>query len=198
MVTVVQGFYPPFSYGGNYPYDDLRDQPAIVFSVTNGSMLYNNSNMSVDFSTAIGYPQGLQTLMTALTSVSYRASWQGNQTTSLYNATIDTPANLTYVPAGQREFAYNFTNIPLGEQQLEVDVTGGGIVWGGSTYYTFYTNASSTIYFNVEAQPAAKEPFPVLSITVIAIVALVVLVAIGLWLCKRHRITIRSTNLDKH
>jgi hypothetical protein len=170
-----QGLFP-LNFGGNYPYGDLNDPPAIAFSVTNGSVLYNNANMTIGFSTAIGTPQGLQTLMTSITSVSYKASWQGNQSISLFNSTIDTPAILSNVPSGQ-EFSYNFTNIPLGSQQLELDSAGGGIIWGGNTYYTFYTNSSNTLYFTVQATPT-KEPFPT-TLVVVSIISIVVIV-IGL------------------
>jgi len=180
-----QGLFP-LTYGGNYPYGDLNDPPAIAFSVTNGSVLYNNANMTVGVSTAIGYPQGLQTLMASITSVSYKASWQGNQSISLFNSTIDTPAVLSNVPRGQ-EFSYNFTNIPLGSQQLEVDSVGGGIIWGGNTYYTFYTNSSNTLYFTVQATPA-KEPFPTLLVIMATILVIVTVISVlSLLIYRRHR-----------
>ena len=182
-----QGLFP-LNYGGNYPYGDLNDPPAIAFSVTNGSVLYNNANMTVGVSTAIGYPQGLQTLMTSITSVFYKASWQGNQSVSLFNSTIDTPAILSNVPIGQ-EFSYNFTNIPLGSQQLELDSVGGGIIWGDNTYYTFYTNSSNTLYFTVQAT-TAKEPFPILIvIAIVALVAIIVAISIGLLIYRKHRLS---------
>ncbi len=144
--------------------------------------------MTVGFSTAIGTPRGLQTLMTSITSVSYKASWQGNQSISLFNSTIDTPAVLSNVPSGQ-EFSYNFTNIPLGSQQLEVDSVGGGIIWGGNTYYTFYTNSSNTLYFTVQATPT-QEPFPTLLVIVTSILVIVVVIgALSLLLYRRHRKT---------
>ena len=182
-----QGLFP-LNYGGNYPYGDLNNPPVIAFSVINGSVLYNNANMTVGFSTAIGTPQGIQTLMTSITSVSYKASWRGNQSISLFNSTIDTPVLLSNVPSGQ-EFSYNFTNIPLGSQQLEVDIVGGGIIWGGSTYYTFYTNSSNTLYFTIQATPA-KEPFPTMLVVVVAILVMVVVVgALSLLVYRRHRKT---------
>lgn len=187
------------SYGGNYPYGDLHDydglplRPVITFSAANDSVVYSNSNMTLEFSTnPNSYPQGIQTLMNALTLVSYRASWQGNQTFLLYNATIDTPAILIInstedVPSGQGYFVYNFTDIPVGSQQLEVDVFGGGIIWGGNTYYTYYTNSSSTLNFTVQSEPA-KEAFPTLLVMTVAIVVIVAL-CIGLLLYRRHQKT---------
>jgi hypothetical protein len=179
-----QGLFP-LTYGGNYPYGDLNDPPAIAFSVINGSVLYNNANMTIGFSTAIGYPQGIQTLMTSITSVSYKASWQGNQSTSLFNSTIDTPAVLSNVPSGQ-EFSYNFTNIPLGSQQLEVDSVGGGIIWSDNTYYTFYTNSSNTLYFTVQATPT-KEPFPTLLAITAILVIVVVIGILSMLIYRKHR-----------
>ena len=187
-----QGLFP-LTYGGNYPYNDLNDSPAIVFSVTNGSVLYSDLNLTV--STAIGTPHGIQTLMATLTSVTYKASWLNNQSISLFNATIDTPAVLSNVPNGQGNFSYNFsynfTNMPLGSQHLEVDVVGGGIVWGGNTYYTFYRNSSSTLDFTVQTQPA-NEPFPILASIVIAV--LIIAISIGLLLYRRHR---KTSNLKQ-
>ena len=54
----------PLTYGGNYPYGDLNDLPAIAFSVANGSVVHNNPNMTLGFVTAIGYSTWFQTLMT--------------------------------------------------------------------------------------------------------------------------------------
>ncbi len=185
------------SYGGDYPYGDLHDydglalRPVITFSAANDSIVYSNSNTTLGFSTnPNSYPQGIQTLMNALTLVSYRASWQGNQTVVLYNATIDTPAVLTInttedVPSGQGYFTYNFTDIPIGSQQLEVDVVGGGIIWGGNTYYTYYINSSSTINFTVQSEPA-KEAFPTLLVITVAIIVIVTL-CIVLLFYRRHR-----------
>jgi hypothetical protein len=185
LLAAAQGF--SFSYGGNYPYHDLNDSPSIVYSTANNSAVPNNPNMPVGFSAAIGTPQGLQTLMTALTSVSYKASWLGNQSITLYNSTIDTPAILADVPSGQGMFSYNFTDIPSGSQQLEVTVVGGGIVWGGNTYYTFYANSSSTLNFTVQPSPA-QEPFPTLLAAAIAVVVGVILaISIGLLLYRRHK-----------
>jgi hypothetical protein len=179
-----QGF--SFSYGGNYPYNDLNDSPAIVFSVANGSVVHNSpNNLTLGFVTGIGSAHGLQTLMTTLTSVSYRASWQANQSITLYKSTIDTPSILTYVPSGQGDFSYNFTNIPLGSQKLEVDVVGGGIIWGGNTYYTFYTNSSSTLNFTVQTAPT-EESFPTLLVVVVTVLV-VALAAVGLLVYFRKR-----------
>ncbi len=188
LFVTVQGQGFSFSYGGDYPYGDLYldDSPAIVFSAANGSVVYNNPNMTLGFSTGIGFPQGIQTLMTTLTVVSYKASWQDNQTVVLYNSTIDTPAILTSVPAGDGDFSYNFIDIPLGSQQLEVDVVGGGIAWGGNTYYTFYTNSSSTLNFTVQTEPV-EDTFPTLLVIAVAILMVVIAVCIGLLLFKKHR-----------
>ncbi len=185
LFAAAQGF--SFSYGGNYPYHDLNDSPTIVYSTANNSAVPNNPNMTVWFSAAIGYPPGLQTLMTALTSVSYKASWLGNQSITLYNSTIDTPAILTDVPTGQGMFSYNFTDIPSGSQQLEVTVVGGGIIWGGNTYYTSSANSSSTLNFTVQASPA-EETFPTLLVVAIsAAVILIVAIIVSLLLYRRRQ-----------
>lgn len=192
-LTNVQGM--SLSYDGDYPYGDLHDydglplHPVITFSASNNSIV-SNSNMTLGFSTnPNSYPQGIQTLMTALTLVSYRASWQDNQTVVLYNATVATPAVLTIntagdIPSGQGNFSYNFTDIPLGSQWLEVNVTSGGIIWGDNTYYTFYTNSSSTLNFTVQAEPA-NETFPTLLVTVVVVV-IVLAIYISLFLLRRH------------
>lgn len=190
MPLSVAGEEFSFSYGGEYPYGGLDESPLIIYSAANGSVVYNDPDMTLGFSASIGFPQGLQTLMTTLTSVTYKASWQNNQSIVLYNSTIDTPAVLTYVPDGEGYFAYNFTDIPPGPQQLEVNVAGGGIIWGGNTYYTFYTNSSSTLNFTVQPPPA-QEAFPVLRVTaVVVIVTAVIATGIGLLLYRRHRKTI--------
>jgi len=182
LFATVQGF--SFSYGGNYPYNDLNDSPVITFSVENGSVLYNNPNLTLGLSAYIDTPQGLQTLMVTLTSISCKASWQDNQSIILYNSTIDTPAVLTYVPSGQGYFSYDFTNIPLGSQQLEVNVVGGGIIWGNNTYYTFYADSSRSLNFTVQIAPA-QEPFPIALVA-----AIVMLIAMGVGLMvysKKHK-----------
>ena len=129
-----------FTYGGSL--SGSSDVPGIIFfvnnnssvSVNNGSVLYSSENLTLF--TGISYPSNVQTIMTNMTLVYYQASWLNNQTIVLYNSTLVTPYFLTFaqngipIPSSYEIFSYNFTDIPLGPQQIEVTAFGGGLIWG--------------------------------------------------------------------
>jgi len=184
------------SYGGTTA---VYDPPSVTFSVGNGSVLYNSGNLTLGLTASIGEPlslgsphNSLQTLLVALTSVSYKASWQV-QPVTLYTWRINNPANLSEDdPNPQQSFSYslNLTGMPEVFQQVEVTVFGGGAVWASSgqkqvTYYVFSTNSSSTLNFTAEVPPSG--PFPtVTAIAAVSIVALVVVVS-GLLIHRKRR-----------
>lgn len=165
----VSGQRASFIYEGTFPLS-VSDPPTISFSIENGSVLYASGNVNlgldVNISPTVYSPQAfdtLQTLLATLTSVSYQASWQDNQTTEPYSFTIPTPAVLTGIPPNsQSSLSYNLTNIPYGHQQIEVTAFGGGYVWeanstlGALSYNTFSTNSQNTLDFTVEAPPATS------------------------------------------
>jgi hypothetical protein len=171
----VAGQNTSFVYKGVVTNDTI-DPPAVSFSienrnVENGSVLYDFGNVSLGLVVNIGdtvysYQEQdtLQTLWVGLTSVSYKASWEDNQTIELYHYSIPTPAILTsFPPNAQSWLSYNLTNIPYGPQQIEVTAVGGGYLWAGSTYSSFSGNgvsSSKTLDFTVEAPPAISTISP--------------------------------------
>jgi hypothetical protein len=191
------------SYGGT---TTVYDPPYVTFSADNGSILYNSGNLTLGLTASIGLPvlskeepDTLQTLLVALTSVSYKASWL-NQPLTLYTWRINNPANLSQDdPNPLQTFSYslNLTGISKGPQQIEVTVVGGGAVWGPSgyqqvTYSVFSTNGSSTLNFTVEASQAKSlEPFATaMAIAVVSTIAVVVII-VSLLLYRRHEKTIK-------
>jgi len=139
----------------------------IKFSVFNGSVLYNLGNLSIEFYAHQEAPENLQTLMCALYSVSYNASWQDGPAV-IYEWSIHDLANISDDdPDPQQYFYYtlDLTNVPEGEHQIEVTAVGGGYVWGclppnWDPYYdSFTTTGSSTLYFTINASsPPAETP----------------------------------------
>lgn len=163
------------------PYEGVSDAiglPIIQIFTENGSrltefgpqfipLIYSengnvNLTLLIDAPYSVYSPSGqgtVGTLLVALTSVSYKASWQGNQSIELYNFYIPTPAILTGNPPNtQTELSYNLTNVPYGEQHLEVDAACGGYVWGYSVYSSFSGNSSNTLDFTVAPPNASPNP----------------------------------------
>jgi hypothetical protein len=143
-----------FSYGGNF---SVNNPPTISFSIANGVTLYSLGHFNVAFTTAIGSPESLQSFGISLYSVSYQASWEGKKTTQVYHWSINNPANLSDDdpnPQGGFFYAIDLTHVPQGLQQVEVTAIGGGYIFGGNTFYTFSSNASSSISFNISAPPS--------------------------------------------
>ena len=136
----------------------------IKFSVFNGSVLYNLGNLSIEFYAHQEAPEA-QTLMYALYSVSYTASWQDGPT-MIYEWSIHDVANISDDdPDPQQYFYYtlDLTDVPEGEYQIEVTAVGGGYVWGclppnWDPYYdSFTTTGSSTLYFTIDTSPPPAE-----------------------------------------
>jgi hypothetical protein len=158
LVLTISGITPFFSqvsaeslsYGGTLPVDDV---PALEFSMANGSILNNLDN--IGFLTSIGFPNK-QTLMAALYSVSYKASWQDNPVI-VYQWSIHDPANRNDDdpnPKGSLFYAIDLTNVPQGVQQIEVTVIAGGELFGGKAFYTVSTNITSSLSFTVIVSPS--------------------------------------------
>jgi hypothetical protein len=158
------------------PYEGVADgvaPPYFRFSTENGnfengSVVYDSGSFSLGLLVRAPYsvysPQGQDTVMTllvALASVSYKASWQNNQSVELYNFNIPTPAYWTgNPPNAQSSLSYNLTNIPYGHQQIQVTASCGGYEWGISVYSSFSTTSSYTLDFTVEAPPAISTISP--------------------------------------
>ena len=141
------------------------NSPAIIrFSLYNSSIFYLQSkNLSVGFSVGMDrYSDAF------LHSVSYKASWQPTSL-EVYTYSINDPANRTDDdPNPKQSFqgAVDLTNVPLGNQQIEITAT----TWEYSTrftadglsYWIYTSSGSSTLNFTVENQPA-KTPEPTFS-----------------------------------
>ncbi len=152
--TLVSGL--TFVYGGAS--SATVSPPLIEFTVENATVMYNLGTFNIGLFAYIGFPENLQTLMAALYSVSYKASWQ-NQSTVIYQWSINDPANLNDDdPNAEQAFFYaiDLTHVPEGRQQIEVTVVGGGYLFGGNKYYTFSTSVSSSLYFTINAPPSPE------------------------------------------
>ncbi len=141
------------SYGGNL---NVNDPPVVSFSMANGAVLYELGNFNVALTAAIGSPVSLQNFGIALYSVSYKASWEGNKATQVYQWSINDPANISDDdpnPQGGFFYVIDLTNVPQGIQQIEVTAVGGGYIFGNG-YYTFSSNTSSSLSFTISAPPS--------------------------------------------
>ena len=192
-------------------------------NVENGSSIYDSNNLTLNVATPylINASKGnntvVYTLLLALTSVSYKASWQGNQPTELYSFYIPTPAvwssnkqGSSNPPNAQSSSSYNLTKIPYGNQQIEVTTVCGGYVWNGlanpPNYQTFSTSSSYTLNFTVAPSIPSSTPTdtngnsansinPPLNIFIIifavVVVAVSIIVVASLLLYRRDRKTIK-------
>lgn len=147
------------SYGGNM---NVNDPPAVSFSIADGTVLYDLGNFNVALTVAIGSPDDFQSFGIALYSVSYKASWEGNKTTQVYQWSINDPANVSDDdpnPQGDFFYAIDLTHVPQGLQQVEVTAVGGGYIWGNG-YNTFSSNTSSSLFFTISAPPSPSPTQP--------------------------------------
>jgi hypothetical protein len=148
-----------FTYGGSI---NKNNPPTIEFSVENNTVLYNVGNSNIAFYITVGPDPNWLSGPTALHSVSLKASWQ-NQPHVLYQWSMNDPATLEDDdpnPTSAFFYAIDLTNIPQGSHQIEVTVTGGGIVYtfvSGAKYSTFTTNGSSTLNFSISAPPSPAQ-----------------------------------------
>ena len=155
------------TYGGVD--QNVYDPPQLSFSIANSAVLYDLGNFNFGLVAYVGSPvesqsepDDLQTLGFGVCSVSYTASWEGNQPIELYNVSLATPQFLTGGFSGittslQSDFfsAIDLTHVPIGAQQITVSVVGGGYIWGGTEYSTFYTYASSSVDFTIKSAPSS-------------------------------------------
>jgi hypothetical protein len=122
-------------------------EPSINFSIENGTVLYDLGKFSVGF-VAQASTNSESIIWPELYSVSYKASWQSN-INQVFRWTEDSPN-----PKSSFFCSIDLTNVPQGQQQIEVTVVGGGKNFGGGYYLgTFADTSQSTIYFNVSAPP---------------------------------------------
>jgi hypothetical protein len=151
-----------FTYGGvaqNSP--SWNFTPALSFSIPKGAVLYDVGNFNLGFVAYVEFG-GLQ-LQTGICSVSYTASWEGNQPVELYNVTLATPENLpgdlSGITTGLQQYFFHtidLTNVPQGIQQITVTVEGGGYYLPLTTdYYTVYATASFSLDFTIKAEPSS-------------------------------------------
>ena len=166
-ISTIISFIPlvdaQFTYGGS---SNTNSPPTIKFSIENNSVLYNLGNYNIAFYLWVGADPNWLSGPTALHSVSYKASWQ-NQPHVLYQWSMNEPANLEDDdpdPTSWFFYTIDLTNVPQGSHQIEVTVTGAGIVYSftsGAEFLTFTTNGSSTLNFSISAPPSpTSSPAP--------------------------------------
>lgn len=150
--------FKPCSAELNFKYAGTQsvNSPAIIrFSLHNNSIFYLQSkNLSVGFS--VGFDRYSDAF---LHSVSYKASWQ-SASVEVYKYSINDPANRQDDDPNPKQIfqgTVDLTNVPLGNQQIEVTAT----TWEYSTrigsdywsYWIYTSSGSSTLNFTVENQP---------------------------------------------
>ena len=128
--------------------------PSIQFSIANGTTLYSLGNFSIGFF-AQGCSSNNMILISGLYSVSYKASWQNSQM-QVYQwsqGSANPQSNYFF-------YSVDLTNAPLGPQQIEVSVTGGGKNFGGGMYVgDFSLSSQCEVSFTVEpSSSASSEP----------------------------------------
>lgn len=160
----------PRLYATDLSATDIVAPPIIVISQENGSYPFYTDNpviytatgnatiwVSVGTPYQVYVPEDLDTIMFAggyLTSVSYRASWQNNQTINVY----------VYSGSSKTQVDFNLTDIPIGEQQLEVSAScnvllyEGGVL--GSSTYPVPQNGNDSIDLSVLPQLPTPTPSP--------------------------------------
>jgi hypothetical protein len=213
-----------FYYGGEVSPNGNETNPSIILYFENGSSnkYFSNSylgdlethNLTLGWYASTGLWLGLpQTLL----QISYKASWLSNETVFYKWAGIDRHDfeymqhnnNVSY--AGKLVLS----DIPEGQQHIIFTVVEAGIYvnWGNYTQFSFTKAGTARLDFNVKAQApiASASPSPTPSTTpqvnsdyllgqilgiVIAVIISTVLV-ISLLLYRRHRKTIKSTQVKK-
>ncbi len=152
---------PPLIYILEHANDGI---PIDYAQHTNHPIIYTNTG-NVSLSVKIRMPYQVYDAKTQgtimwlgghLTSVSYKASWQNNQT-------VDFSTNLS---SNQSEYDFNLTNIPFGEHNLEVDsscVVNVMDTWA-PTFHPFYDTNIQSLNFTV-APNITPTPTPLISTT---------------------------------
>lgn len=137
----------------------------IKFSKNNNSILYLDSEKSVNFSAGLGrYTFDYMTLGTFIYSVSYKASWQ-NSSTQVYNWSFNDPANLRDDDPNPKQSTQNIISLkdaPLGPQQITVTALAGDYVTDFNTYQIYTVNTSVTLNLTLATSPP-KTPVPTFS-----------------------------------
>jgi hypothetical protein len=158
-ISIIPLVAAQFTYGGSI---NKNNPPTIEFSVKNNTVLYNLGNYNIAFYITVGPDYNWLSGPTALHSVSLKTSWQ-NQPRILYQWSMNDPATLEDDdpnPTSAFFYAIDLTNVPQGSHQIEVTITGGGIVYtfvSGAKYSTFTTNGSSTLNFSISAPPSLAQ-----------------------------------------
>jgi hypothetical protein len=139
------------SYGVSIDYFQHTNHP-IIYSDTGNVTLWVKIRMPYQV-----YNAKLQgTVMWVgghLTSVSYEASWQNNETVELYDSTSNN---------GQGQFEFYLTNIPYGIHHLEVNASCVVFIlddYSGSTH-PFYDSAEKSLDVTVAPTPTPTPSSP--------------------------------------
>jgi hypothetical protein len=189
-IIVENGIYTPpeYTYPPEYP-------PPLIYSESGNITL----KFEVRLPDAIWNAQGTVYMAPGgyLTFVSYKASWQNNQT-------MDVFTNIEYgIKTDVGQFNYTLTNITYGNQQLEINAS--SVVFGlniqsGTTYPVYGSNEYP--YDFTVAPPPTPTPTPsksafnsVSTIIIIAIITIAILITfVSILLYRRHR---KTANLKK-
>lgn len=147
-----------FIYGGD---SKMSNPPSFKFSLENETLVSNLGHSNVAFLVSVSAPDGMQTLGSALYSVSYKASWEDKHH-NIYQWSMNNPKILSDddpYPKMCLFYAIDLSNVPEGDHQIKVMVDGGGYLFGfldGVGYYeTFSADGSSTFHFSVGATPSS-------------------------------------------
>lgn len=113
-----------------------------------------------------------------LTSVSYVASWKNNQTINLY--TNSSTNNIQNVDS-KGQLLYSLTNIPYGNQQIEINASCTVFLFanGFSSTYPFYQTSTHSINFTV-ATTLTPIPVPTANATNLEQTAIITVIAVSL------------------
>jgi outer membrane protein assembly factor BamB len=149
-------------YAGTKSIDSSLD---IKFSKNNNSILYLDSDNSVNFSVGFGrYTFDYISLGTFIYSVSYKASWQ-NSPVQVYDWSFNDPANLKDDdpnPKQSSQGTISLKDAPLGKHQITVTTLAGDYVTDFNTYWIYTVNTTSTLNFTIANQPPVT-PSPTFS-----------------------------------
>ena len=137
----------------------------IKFSKNNNSILYLDSDNSVDFSVGFGrYTFDYMSLGAFIYSVSYKAGWQ-NSPVQVYNWSFNDPANLKDDdpnPKQSTQDTISLKDAPLGKQQITVTALAASYVTDFTTYWIYTVKTTSTLDFTIANQPP-ETPSPTFS-----------------------------------
>lgn len=140
------------SYAGEYDGDAPVSYPSVIFSISDDDVLYDLGFFNVGFYTEISFPESLQTLGVSLNSVSYTASWL-TKPVIVYERSIP-PQDAFNKNLKQILFcAVDLTDVPIGPQQIEVTVNGGGALTDFSRYWTFHSTTIANVSFTINPAP---------------------------------------------